>query len=394
MTTVMPELPTTLLHNIGDVLDLGVLVLDRERRIVGWNRWLEISSGMAGSAVLGQRITEVFPEFRDTSGDRAITRVLKGATVVLAHRFHEHFIRLPAPPGESAFAVMQQSTRVVPHIDDAGRVIGAIALIEDVTERVARDRELRQALHDAQDANRTKAEFLASMSHELRTPLAGISGYADLLAQEIVGPVSEAQKQHLRRIKSISEHVLMLVDEILSFTRLQAGREPIEFDEVVADDIVRAAAAIVEPAIRAKAIEFVVRLASEPVVMVTDQLKLRQILVNLLGNAAKFVDEGSITLTLDADPGQATVSFEITDTGPGISPENQPRVFEPFTQIDSKLTRRIKGTGLGLPLSRQLAKLLGGDIELRSEVGVGSTFAVTLPRRPRELSMVQLQIER
>ena len=392
MGSALDQFPVTtpaLLYNIGDVLELGVLTLDSDRRILGWNRWLEINSGIQAQSVLGRELGEVFPDFVGGAGDRALKAVFGGATVVLSQRFHEYFLRFPPPPGEADFSCMQQSVRIVPYIEN-GKVAGAIALIEDVTERVARDRELRQALRDAQGANRAKADFLASMSHELRTPLAGISGYTDLLIEEIAGPLNDAQKQHLKRVKDVSQHVLALVDEILTFTRLQAGREQIDFEEILADDIVRAAAFMVEPNIAARKLQFDVRIEDGPVKMVTDQRKVRQILVNLLGNAAKFVEQGSVCLTLSAPGAGDTVRFEVADTGPGITPENAERVFEPFTQVDTSLTRRSMGTGLGLPLSRQMAKLLGGDLELQSAVGQGSTFTLVLPRRPRELANIEV----
>lgn len=377
------SLSPEMVQNIGDVLEIGVLVLDRDKTVRGWNRWLEIASNHSASHVSGRKLTDVFPEFRGSAGDRAIDGALAGATSVLSHRFHEAFLRFPPPPGETAFEVMQQSTRILPNIDPDGRIIGVVVLIEDVTERVARDRELRKALREAEAANKTKSDFLASMSHELRTPLGGIAGYADLLLDSIAGPMNEAQRHHASRIKNVSRHLLSIVDEILAFARLNAGREHVHFGETDACGIARDAAAIVEPVIKGKGLDLRLDVPEVAVPIISDEVKIRQILINLLGNSAKFVDRGSVSVRVVPD--DTNVRFVVTDTGPGINPENHQRVFEPFTQVDASLTRRAMGTGLGLPVSRQLARLLGGELELASEVGAGSAFTVVLPRRPKEL---------
>ena len=377
-----------MVQNIGDVLEIGVLALDRDKCVRGWNRWLEIASVRPARDVVGHRLHEVFPEFRNSAGDRAIDRALKGATTVLAHRFHESFLRFPPPPGEGDFEVMQQSSRILPNIDADGRIIGVLVLIEDVTERVARDRELRAALRAAEAANKTKSDFLASMSHELRTPLGGIAGYADLMIEEIAGPLNDQQRHHATRIKNVSRHLLSIVDEILTFSRLHAGREQVYLTEVDAGRIARDAAAVVEPVLRGKGLDLHLDVPHATHMMITDEVKARQILINLLGNAAKFVDRGRVTLRIDVDEADHTIGFAVIDTGPGITLENQSRVFEPFTQVDASLARRSMGTGLGLPVSRQLARLLGGDLQLHSEVGRGCTFTLRLPKRPRELSGV------
>ena len=372
-----------LIDEIGDVLELGVLTLDRNRVITGWNRWLEIASGRRALSLIGRPLIEVFPDFSGSHGDAALARVFKGATVVMAHRFHECFLRFPSPPGETEFPCMQQSARLMPHIDQDGRIVGAVVIIDDVTERVARDRELRMALHVAESANKAKADFLASMSHELRTPLGAISGYADLLAEQIFGQVNEIQKQHLVRIKGVAAHLLGIVDEILTFSRIQAGREEAHMTRADAVVITGDAALMVEPQLRTKGVAFNIELPPEPILLMTDPARVRQILINLLGNAVKFVERGSVTLRVFEEAEGDAVAFEVADTGPGIADQNLQRVFEPFTQVDSSLTRRAMGTGLGLPLSRQLAQLLGGDITLISKVGVGSTFRLSLPRDRR-----------
>jgi len=262
-----------------------------------------------------------------------------------------------------------------------GTPTGAVVLITDVTERVVRENELRASVEEAQLANRAKAEFLASMSHELRTPIGAMTGYADLLADGIFGSVTETQQTQLRRIKRVGAHLLSIVEEILAYARIEAGRERLVMAQVDALTLVDEAVSAVEPLARAKGLELHYALPTEPQLFDTDVVKVRQILINLLGNAVKFTERGSITVGLESTAA-GWIELTISDTGPGIAPEDHARIFEPFVQVDGKLTREHNGTGLGLSVSRVLARLLGGDLSLTSEVGHGSTFRLSLPARP------------
>lgn len=369
----------SLLHDVGDVLEVGVLTIDADITIRGWNRWLEAASGLPASTVLDKPLVEVFPEIVGTSGEAAIRRALAGGTVILAHRFHRYLFRFPPPAGEKAFDCMQQSVRIVPMIDDEGTVSGAVALIEDVTERVVREAELTEAMVRAQAGNQAKSDFLAAMSHELRTPIGAIWGYAELLADGLLGDVSPHQREHLLRIKSVSNHLLRIVDEILTFARTQANREAVHLTEVDAIQLARDAASAVEPLAKKKALRLDLRIPDGPTPMRTDDVKVRQILINLLGNAIKFTERGTVSLSLAAP--DSVARFSVTDSGPGIADKDLELIFEPFRQVDASFTRRNEGTGLGLAVSRQLARLLGGDVTVSTQIGVGSTFDLTLPLR-------------
>ena len=239
---------------------------------------------------------------------------------------------------------------------------------------------------EAESANGAKSDFLAVMSHELRTPLAAIMGYQELLADGITGPVTEAQGQQLARIKLSARHLLSLIDEILTFTRLDAGRETVLEEEVELDQVLRDAYEIVEPLAEAKKLQLRLSSPGKGVVIETDPTKLRQILVNLLSNAVKFTQEGHVELSGRVVEDQVLLTVE--DTGIGIGEEHLGRIFDPFWQVEQKATRRASGTGLGLTVSRRLANLLGGDVAVRSEVGKGTTFTVTLPLKiPQIVSM-------
>jgi hypothetical protein len=276
---------------------------------------------------------------------------------------------------------MQQSARIVPLFLD-GRPAGAVALIHDVTERVTMEAELRAALERAEGASRAKSEFMAAMSHELRTPLGAIIGYSDLLETEVVGPLTQRQKEHMRRVKVGAWHLLGIIEEILTFSRLDAGRDPVHPELVDACTIVADAVAMVDPQAEQKRLPLRVLVPGHPLEITTDARKLRQILVNLLGNAVKFTDAGEVELRAWTELG--VMYFAVSDSGPGIAPEYLERIFEPFTQVDSSHTRLKGGTGLGLPVSRQLARLLGGELELESAVGQGSRFTLSLPVLARD----------
>ncbi len=275
------------------------------------------------------------------------------------------------------------SARVVREVD---RKRGELLVLErearDAAERARAEAEVatmqaEAARADAESANGAKSDFLAVMSHELRTPLAAIMGYQELLADGITGPINEQQGQQLGRIKASARHLLSLIDEVLTFTRLDAGRETVDIDRFDLAALLAEAAHIIEPLANAKQLELEVTSPGEGVIVGTDSMKVRQMLVNLLSNAVKFTDRGVIRLHGETHAGEIRLS--VSDTGIGIPAEYHHRIFEPFWQVEQKATRRASGTGLGLTVTRRLANLLGGDVTVKSQVGEGTTFTITLP---------------
>jgi PAS domain S-box-containing protein len=263
--------------------------------------------------------------------------------------------------------------------DDRDRV-----LIEDLAQRVAMAVDNarlhegeRRSRAEAEAANQAKSDFLAIMSHELRTPLTAVVGYTELLADEVVGPVNETQHDHLMRVRASSEHLLMLIEDILSFARIEAGREQVRIEEFGLAALLEQAAVIVRPLAEKKNLAFTLAGHDSRVVMRSDPQKVRQIIINLLANAVKFTTTGAVKLhaTVHGD----RVAFEVADTGSGIALEHLERVFDAFWQVDQRITRKAGGTGLGLSVARQLARLLGGDVSVRSTAGEGSSFTVDLP---------------
>ena len=231
-------------------------------------------------------------------------------------------------------------------------------------------------LDRAQAADRAKSRFLATISHELRTPLTALAGYEELLADQVIGPLSDSQLDVLERMRSVTNHLAAVIEEVLAFSSLDEGRETVRPTDFLAADLMRATAALVEPLARQKHLGFTCVVPDAPIRMTSDVDKVRKILVNLAGNAVKFTDFGEIRLELarrDAD-----VRFSVIDTGIGIARRDFDRLFKPFAQLDATLTRRHGGTGIGLYVSQGLASLLGGRVEVESDEGKGSSFTLVL----------------
>jgi PAS domain S-box-containing protein len=229
----------------------------------------------------------------------------------------------------------------------------------------------------AQAASEAKSGFLATMSHELRTPLNALEGYSSLLEEGIYGPVNEAQLGALARMRRARAHLVELIDQVLDVARVEAGTKRVKPEPVALPVLVRDVAETLRGAADARGLSLSLEVPDDVPAVRTDPGMVRQILVNLVGNAVKFTERGGITVRLSAE-GDA-VRLEVADTGPGIPPELQERVFEPFFQVDPSTTRREGGVGLGLALCREFAHLLGGDLTLRSAPGEGTAFTLSLP---------------
>jgi PAS domain S-box-containing protein len=255
-----------------------------------------------------------------------------------------------------------------------------LALAQDLAQRAALAADNANLYAMAQDANRAKDEFMASMSHELRTPLTAIIGYTELLGDEIVGPLNATQREQLARIRASGNLLLALVDQILNLARVDSGEHAPRFAEVSAAAVVEQAVMLVATHLRQKNLALTVKAPPPDVVLVTDPLWLRQILVNLLSNAVKFTNKGEVGIAA-ARQGDS-VTFEIWDTGIGIPAKFLDRIYDPFWQAEQRMTRRYGGAGVGLAVAHRLSMLLGGDISVASTVGVGSRFVVKLPVQP------------
>jgi signal transduction histidine kinase len=251
----------------------------------------------------------------------------------------------------------------------AGEKVQAIALDKEAAARA-----------EAERANRAKNDFLAVMSHELRTPLNAIIGYGSLMRDGIPDPATKGQRHQLERISASAKHLLALIDEVLTLSRLDLGEERITPTPVSVASLVEEVAGMMELEARRKELTLALRLPSSDVTIVTDAGKLRQALLNLIGNAVKFTERGGVTVQAGVEHDGEEVVFSVRDTGLGIAPQHLPRVFDAFWQVDQAATRRAGGTGLGLHVTRRLLRLLGGDVTVESILGEGSTFTIRLPR--------------
>lgn len=242
----------------------------------------------------------------------------------------------------------------------------------------------RQAREAAEQSNRSKAQFVATISHELRTPMHALLGYTDLIADEVYGPVTPVQKEHLQRVHDSGSHLLGLIEDLLSYARVEVGEEIVRAETVLLSDVVEESLVLVRPMAMKQRLRIRIEGPAQPVELHTDPRKLRQILVNLLANAVKFTDQGDVVLLLrlQGHHAEVRVIFEVTDSGRGIARVDHEHIFEPFWQVDPTSTKSAGSSGLGLSVARQLARLLGGDVCVaRSALGEGSTFIVSLPVR-------------
>ncbi|MEO7218061.1 MAG: HAMP domain-containing sensor histidine kinase, partial [Gemmatimonadaceae bacterium] len=264
-----------------------------------------------------------------------------------------------------------------------GTVSGVFVHGVDVTEKVQARHDVESARADAEAANRVKGEFLATMSHELRTPLNAIAGYAQLLELGVHGPITEPQREALRRIQRSEQHLLSLVNDVLNFAKLEAGRIDYDLKEMPLIDVIATISPMVEPQLTGKGLQYEVRVTDDLRVR-ADREKLQQILLNLMSNAIKFTESGG-TVSIDIgrrsdDPSPEGVVFvRVSDTGVGIPRDKQDAIFDAFVQVSRHLTTSSTGTGLGLSISRDLARGMGGELRVRSELGKGSTFTLVLP---------------
>ena len=266
------------------------------------------------------------------------------------------------------------------------RFIGTIA---DISERISLLEAERQARAEAEEAreraevaNHAKSDFLAKMSHELRTPLNAIAGHAELIELGVHGPVTSEQLNALDRIRKNERHLLALINDILDFSKLEAGAARLEIRDVPATEILDSLEPLIGPLFTAKGVGYTIRRCDPSTMLRGDTERIVQICLNLLTNALKATQSGGETIVFcgDVDGAPDKAAIHVSDTGGGIPPERLEAVFSPFTQLGRTLSSPESGVGLGLAISRELARAMGGDVTVRSEVGKGSTFTVIIPR--------------
>ncbi|WP_197530599.1 PAS domain S-box protein [Bythopirellula polymerisocia] len=296
------------------------------------------------------------------------------ARATLGYEAYDEQFRITRPSGEVRWlAAVGEFER-----NDEGDVVRVVGLNWDVTEEHAAADALRESEMEAQEANRAKSDFLANMSHEIRTPMTAMLGYADLLAKEETNP---EKSQYLQVIKRNGLFLLEIINDILDLSKIEAGKIDVSRERFNVQKVVADVRSTMDVRAREKQLEFVVEYEGKiPATIESDPKRLKQILVNLVGNAIKFTESGSVQLQVSylKDLPQPLLRFDVIDTGIGIPQEKMSLLFQPFSQADSSVSRKFGGTGLGLTICRRLAHVLGGQIKVISEAGKGSTFSCTI----------------
>jgi signal transduction histidine kinase len=257
--------------------------------------------------------------------------------------------------------------------------------IQAATSDIAHQNELlrRQAI-ELEQASALKSQFLANMSHEFRTPLNAMLGYTSMLLQGVGGKLGPGARQHLNRVESNGRHLLTIINEILDISRIEAGRMPLQISRFDIPLLIAEVKSELEPIILRSKLTVTVDVPASMPALVSDRQKVKQILLNLLSNALKFTHRGSVTIKVRRSTNDRTIQLSVADSGIGIAPGDQQKIFEDFRQLDNSPTRAYGGTGLGLSICRRLAQMLDGRITLRSDVGKGSVFTLVLPIRGRK----------
>ncbi|MES2523549.1 MAG: ATP-binding protein [Gemmatimonadota bacterium] len=343
-----------------------------------------------GRPLLGRSMRDAFPEVVGKGYIEAMDEVYRTGVPFAATERLVALTRADGTLEDRFFNIGYQPLR-----DGDGHVYAVASVAYDVTDQVRARHEIDAARVEserlravAEAANAAKRDFLSTMSHELRTPLHAISGYTELLTLGLRGPVTDQQKQDLERIRRASQHLLALVTDVLNFARLDAGQLEYNLDDVEFATVLADLEPMIGHQLASKGISFdhdgcAPDTPDKPHLVRTDPEKLRQILINLLTNAIKFTDVGGrVTLSCHTDWDAGVVRVRVTDTGRGIPPDQLGRIFEPFVQVDrNSMSGSQQGVGLGLSISRDLARGMGGDLIVESTVGEGSTFTLVLPQR-------------
>lgn len=360
---------------VQSVRDYAIFMLDPTGHITTWNAGAERIKGYTSDEIIGKHFSIFYTTEDLESGKPA--RELEIATRTGVYE-------------EEGWRLRKDGTRFWANVvitavfKPDGSLAGFAKVTRDLTERrAAQERAIEAASKAAvsDEANRTKSQFLAAMSHELRTPLNAIGGYTDLLTMGVRGPVTETQLEDLQRIKRSQQHLLGIINDILNFSRIEAGQTTYDHSTVPLSDVMEAVGHMVEPQAAAKGLDLEVHECPVEVAAWADKAKVEQILINLLSNAVKFTEQGRVTLECDWHDSQR-VAIDVGDTGVGIPADHLERIFEPFVQVGRSLTQSHEGTGLGLAISRDLARGMGGDIVVTSEHQKGSRFKLILPRTP------------
>ncbi|MCK9566846.1 MAG: PAS domain S-box protein [Methanothrix sp.] len=374
------------LMDIIDFLPDATFVIDRDGKVIAWNKAIEAMTGILAKDMIGKGDYEYALPFYGSRRPILVDLILKADRDTECKYDHiekkGRVLRGEAymPNMRGGIVYLMGSAAVL--YDSAGNVFGAIESIRDITEKKQAEDRLIEAKEAAEAAVRSKSEFLANMSHEIRTPLNAVLGLTGLLLNS---DLTAQERDYVETVRSSGNTLLSVINEILDFSKIEGGKMELECQPFDLRECISVAVDLVKAAADQKGLVLKHDLdESIPAYFKGDVTRLRQVLVNLLGNAVKFTHTGTIEVSVTAKPMQTTNSrqyelhFSISDTGIGIPVEKVDRLFQSFSQIDSTITRKFGGTGLGLAISRRLVELMGGEIWVVSQQGLGSTFHFTI----------------
>jgi two-component system CheB/CheR fusion protein len=357
------------LRLITDSVPVSIAYVNDDQKVTFSNRHFIDTFGVRPDHSTGIQVETLLgrPNYR---------RLRDAIRLVLENRVQSGEAQLYLSRGDHRFMVYH----LVPHCDDMGRVLGAFVLLSDIDDIKRAESSLRNAKELAEEANRAKSDFLANMSHELRTPLNAILGFSEILSHELFGEILNAEyKEYSRIIHESGQHLLSLINDILDLSKIESGRielqeEPIDI-YLAMDTVIR----LVGERARNAQVELIIDLPPDLPLLKADATGVKRVIINLLTNAIKFTEPGG-TVTIGAALTARWLTISVADTGIGISQHDIQRIFAPFEQVDGSLARRSDGVGLGLPITRSLMRLHGGDISLSSKDGEGTTVLIRFPR--------------
>jgi PAS domain S-box-containing protein len=354
-----------------DACEDAVITEDMRGIVTGWNRAAEKLFGWTAAEMIGRETAVLAPPDRLEELAALLARVRAGQTVE----------RIETVRLTKSGTRIDVSASVLPIRDDNGRVVGVARIVHDISRRLQADRELLAAKEAAEEASRAKSRFLANVSHELRTPLNAIIGYSEMLAEEAQENDHPQYLSDLEKIRDAGRHLLELIADVLDLSKIEAGRMGVYLETFGIAEMLAGVASTLTPLVARNRNVLKIECPDDIGTMRADLTKVRQCLFNLIGNACKFTEGGTIAVAVSRErsAGGEWVLFRVSDTGIGMSPEQIERLFEAFAQAEASTARRFGGTGLGLTISRQFARIMGGDVTVNSELGEGSTFTLVLP---------------